>query len=128
MKKTTIMKYTLMVVCTIGIAVIIALDVKVHTVAAQAENNEPVLEQKTGSNDRTETEKPVRRRRRKGGPLMRVLDVDKDGVLSAKEIENAGAALKALDANGDGNVTRDELHQKKDRQGRDDKSRVEKQD
>jgi len=43
------------------------------------------------------------------GPLMRVLDADKDGKLSAKEIAGATNALLTLDKNGDGQLTRAEL-------------------
>lgn len=43
------------------------------------------------------------------GPLMAVLDADKDGELSAAEIANASQALKKLDKNGDGKVDRKEL-------------------
>lgn len=42
-------------------------------------------------------------------PVIRVLDADHSGDVSAGEIANAPAALRSLDANGDGNVTRDEL-------------------
>ena len=42
-------------------------------------------------------------------PLMLALDADEDGELSAAEIENAVVALKKLDKNADGKVTRDEL-------------------
>lgn len=42
-------------------------------------------------------------------PLMKALDTDKDGKLSAAEIANASAALSALDTNKDGSVTEDEL-------------------
>jgi Ca2+-binding EF-hand superfamily protein len=41
-------------------------------------------------------------------PLLAALDTDKDGTLSASEIANATAALKTLDKNGDGVLTRDE--------------------
>lgn len=41
--------------------------------------------------------------------LMKALDADGDGVISAEEIANAPAALKALDKNGDGKLTPDEL-------------------
>jgi len=41
--------------------------------------------------------------------LMRVLDTDRDGKLSASEIENAPAELKKLDRNNDGNLTGAEL-------------------
>ncbi|MEP0842407.1 MAG: hypothetical protein HRF43_06815 [Phycisphaerae bacterium] len=43
------------------------------------------------------------------GPLMRALDADQDGALSARELANAPAALATLDANKDGRLTRDEL-------------------
>jgi len=45
-------------------------------------------------------------------PLMIALDTDKDGELSATEIENAAAALKSLDADGDGKLGREELRPK----------------
>lgn len=43
-------------------------------------------------------------------PLIAALDVNGDGVIDAQEIANASAALKTLDKNGDGKLTRDELH------------------
>jgi hypothetical protein len=42
-------------------------------------------------------------------PIMAALDADADGLISAAEIENAVAALKALDKNADGKLTEDEL-------------------
>lgn len=42
-------------------------------------------------------------------PIMAALDANHDGVLDASEIANAVAALKTLDKNGDGQLTRDEL-------------------
>jgi Ca2+-binding EF-hand superfamily protein len=44
-----------------------------------------------------------------GHPVVAVLDADRDGAISAEEIGNAAAALQSLDANGDGNLTPDEL-------------------
>ncbi len=41
--------------------------------------------------------------------LVLALDADRDGVLSAAELEGASAALLKLDANGDGQITRDEI-------------------
>src|SRR4051794_40493325 len=42
-------------------------------------------------------------------PVLAALDADGDGELSAKEIDNAAAALRTLDKNKDGKLTRDEL-------------------
>lgn len=42
-------------------------------------------------------------------PLLRLFDTDRDGTLSAAEIEKAGEKLKALDKSNDGKVTGDEL-------------------
>ena len=42
-------------------------------------------------------------------PLVKVLDADSDGELSATEIENASKTLLKLDTNGDGKISADEL-------------------
>jgi Ca2+-binding EF-hand superfamily protein len=42
-------------------------------------------------------------------PLLRALDTDQDGKLSAAEIAAAPAALKTLDKNGDGMLDQEEL-------------------
>ena len=42
-------------------------------------------------------------------PLVKALDKNQDGVIDAKEIENAVAALKSLDKNKDGKLTHDEI-------------------
>jgi Ca2+-binding EF-hand superfamily protein len=42
-------------------------------------------------------------------PILSALDADGDGVISAKEIDNAPKALRSLDKNKDGKLTRDEI-------------------
>lgn len=42
-------------------------------------------------------------------PVLAALDADKNGEISAEEIDNAAAALKKLDKNGDGKLTEEEL-------------------
>lgn len=42
-------------------------------------------------------------------PVISALDKNKDGEISAEEIENAAAALKTLDRDGNGKLTEDEL-------------------
>jgi hypothetical protein len=41
--------------------------------------------------------------------VVRAVDADKDGTLSALELANATTALKTLDANNDGTISVDEL-------------------
>ena len=47
--------------------------------------------------------------RRPASPLVAALDANHDGVIGATEIANAPAALRTLDKNGDGQLTRDEF-------------------
>lgn len=42
-------------------------------------------------------------------PLFVVLDANHDGIIDETEIANASVALRTLDKNGDGKLTRDEL-------------------
>ena len=42
-------------------------------------------------------------------PIVAALDANHDGVIDATEIDNAPAALRTLDKNGDGKLTMDEL-------------------
>lgn len=42
-------------------------------------------------------------------PIIKALDIDGDGVISAEEIAKASSSLKKLDKNGDGKLTRDEI-------------------
>ena len=42
-------------------------------------------------------------------PLMMALDADRNGEISKEEIENAAKALKKLDKNDDGKITREEM-------------------
>ena len=46
-------------------------------------------------------------------PLMTALDLDKDGTLSADEIEDAPLSLASLDKDEDGTISRKELHPRK---------------
>lgn len=43
-------------------------------------------------------------------PLLAIFDTDRDGVLAAAEIQSAAEALGKLDQDGDGTITRDEMH------------------
>jgi Ca2+-binding EF-hand superfamily protein len=49
----------------------------------------------------------------RGGPMLspaaQALDTDRDGTVSAEELAAAAASLKALDRNGDGKLTSDEV-------------------
>jgi hypothetical protein len=63
--------------------------------------------------DSTSTQENRRHPRRGGGPLMQVLDVDKDRTLSAEEIASASNTLLTLDTNGDGIISHSELRPEK---------------
>ena len=45
-------------------------------------------------------------------PVILALDLDKDGQISALEIRNSVQSLSALDADGNGHLTREEMHAK----------------
>ncbi|MDX2031585.1 MAG: hypothetical protein SF339_12995 [Blastocatellia bacterium] len=45
----------------------------------------------------------------RGNPVQAALDADNDGAISTAEIENAPAALRKLDRNGDGQLTEEEV-------------------
>ena len=45
-------------------------------------------------------------------PVIKVLDADKNGELSATEIANASTALAELDSDGNGRLSEEELHPK----------------
>jgi collagen type III alpha len=50
-------------------------------------------------------------------PIIAALDANHDGIISADEINNASAALKTLDKNGDGQLTEDEYRPKRPQGG-----------
>lgn len=56
------------------------------------------------------TKQPPPPARKGPSPLMAALDLDKDGVLSADEIEDAPLSLASLDQNDDGTISRKELN------------------
>ena len=59
--------------------------------------------------ERTQRRKGGGRGGQGGGGLFRLLDVDRDGKLSAKEIDGAVAVLMKLDRNRDGVLSSEEL-------------------
>jgi len=68
----------------------------------------------TGGNGEDAPPPPPPKGKGKGlGPIVAALDIDKDGTLSADEIEDAPQALLALDKNDDGVISPKELKPKK---------------
>ena len=51
-------------------------------------------------------------------PVLAALDADKDGVISRSEINNAAAALRKLDKNGDGELDAEEMRPTRSEGGR----------
>jgi hypothetical protein len=52
--------------------------------------------------------------KRPQNPIIAALDANHDGELDSTEINNASAALKKLDKNGDGRLARQELRARRD--------------
>ena len=52
---------------------------------------------------------PPRDEKRPVPPVIHALDADHDGTISAQEMQNAPESLKALDKNGDGELSPDEM-------------------
>ncbi len=59
------------------------------------------------------------RRPHRPRPLLKALDTDKDGTISAAEIAAASASLLTLDKNGDGKIDRTELRHRRPRGDKD---------
>ena len=105
---------------TIGLVGAIALALVVDVVTAQPPGEGGRGRGRRGPEAREPGERPGPPRgqdargpgagfRRPQMPLMTALDADRDGEISAKEIENAVEALKKLDKDGDGTLSREEL-------------------
>jgi hypothetical protein len=73
--------------------------------------------------NRPRPQRPGQERRRGGGPLMALLDVNKDRNLSVAELQNVVEKLRTFDTNKDGKWSVEELEQahQKLRGGRDDR-------
>lgn len=83
----------------------------------RAQGGRPLQDRPGMLNRRGEGDRPGMREGMPGGPMMippvmAALDTDKDGMLSASEIENAAKALLSLDKDGDGMLSTEELRPK----------------
>ncbi len=109
---------------SIVLAALFATSLFVHVVVAKEkkEGNKPRVRKARGEG--------AEGRPKRGGPrpgmggmlLMRAIDANQDGALSAEEIAGAVEAIKKLDKNGDGQITKDELQPPK-RKGEGDKGK-----
>ncbi len=94
---------------TIALAGVIALVMTTDTLMAQPPAGSGQRQPRQGRSGDEREAGPGRGMRFPPSPLMRALDTDKDGKLSADEIKNAAASLKKLDKNDDGKLSRKEL-------------------
>ncbi|MDB6022766.1 MAG: h [Pedosphaera sp.] len=89
---------------------VLALALPACTLLAQNQNDGPADQgpPPSGENGGPPGGGPGRRHRLPPMPIILALDANHDGIISADEIANAVAALKTLDKNGDGQLTKDE--------------------
>lgn len=97
-----------------GFAIAMAMLTPTHVALAQQSgkgSNDQRSPQQTDSDakERTQGRKSGGRGGQGGGGLFRLFDVDRDGKLSAKEIDGAVAALMKLDKNRNGVLSSEEL-------------------
>ena len=81
------------------IATLIALTVGLSALHAQSDTA-PASGRQTGSTQRAKPATPL---------VVATLDANHDGIIDAAEITNASQALKSLDKNADGKLSREEL-------------------
>ena len=94
---------------TIALAGVLALVMATDTLMAQPPAGSGQRQPRQGRGGDKREAGPARGMRLPPSPLMRTLDTDKDGALSADEIKNAAASLKKLDKNDDGKLSGKEL-------------------
>ncbi len=92
-------------------------------IGARGEGNRPGPRARQGDREegqgRQRDGEQAGRRPHRPRPLLKALDTDKDGSISAAEIAAASASLLKLDKNGDGKIDRVELHPRRPRGDKD---------
>ncbi|MEZ6054984.1 MAG: hypothetical protein R3C02_27025, partial [Planctomycetaceae bacterium] len=102
-------------VMTLTAAVLAVMLMAISEVSAEPDDGppEPPRAERPERGPRGPEDGPPRRGfRPPPNPFMTALDTDKDGEISAEELENAVAALKTLDGNSDGKLSHDEVRPK----------------
>src|SRR4051794_38945487 len=89
---------------------ILALAISVSTTVALAQDQKPPGDGPRPPRDGEQRGPGGPEGRRPLPPIIAALDLNKDGVIDSEELAKASDSLKALDKNGDGKLTPDELH------------------
>ena len=104
------MKQTFLKSVLLLMMLIVVAGFTVSQPCAEATDDQATYSRSYQADDDSTNSRHHRRPKHRGAPFMKVLDLDRDGQLSADEIASSSSSLLTLDEDGDGTLSCDELH------------------